>query len=271
MLKIQLTAQFELAQPFSDYTYKYEGNGQEVFKVGECLKEIFERFPVGELEMGSLPETDKLIKEIALESSDRALKLNDRIDVNLSNFKPLSYNCLVKKARDNLPETSAEFDESEEDVGEIISSEEDEAKSKLQKARKVLKKSRAQEIIDQAVIKAVDEHISMQVRSTHLDRTSSVSMAIKGGQPMITYIFNRIHSGDRARAVKLFLAARLFDPVYVSSITLDNAHVLIKDLSIFPRIDRDLRDGLKLELPQYKDAATRAVSAGMTECKDILN
>ena len=62
-------------------------------------------------------------------------------------------------------------------------------------------------------MKAVDEHISMQVQSALLDNASSINMAIKGGQPMITYIFDRIHSGDRASAVKLFHAARIFDPV----------------------------------------------------------
>ena len=88
---------------------------------------------------------------------------------------------------------------------------------------------------------------------------------------MIKYIFDRIHTGDRARAVKLFLAARVFDSVYVSSITLAKANDLLGDLSILPHINRHLIRDLKLELEQYKSVATKAVQEGMEECEDILN
>ena len=125
--------------------------------------------------------------------------------------------------------------------------------------RKQIRKGKAKDAVNMERVKVIEEQASAQLRATALDYDSSVNMVINGGQPMISYIFERIHTGDRAVAVKLFLAARVFDPMYISTITIASAHALVNDLTIFPPIDKELVKHIKLELPHYKNSAAKEV------------
>ena len=89
---------------------------------------------------------------------------------------------------------------------------------------------------------------------------------------MLTYVHRRLFDGgDRALAVQLFLAARIFDPCYIVSITLSKAVTLVKSLSCFPAIDSEILEGLLLEIPQYKESAENEVSKGLEQCISPIN
>jgi len=71
LLIIHLKALTELCMPFKDFTYLYEGNGEEVFFVGKAIEEILHRFPTGKITQESLPKTCNTIRCILSEYNRR--------------------------------------------------------------------------------------------------------------------------------------------------------------------------------------------------------
>ena len=214
--------------------------------------------------MSCLPKTDELIKSVATEFENRGYEA----DADIKIFKPLSLSKLSGLARKTIPASVIMASESTIDNNDIMM---ENANQSVIKARKEVLKSIAKETVEKAILKAIDEHVSEQIQKTSLDYDSSVDMVLSGGQQMINYIFDHFN-GDRSGVVKLFLASRIFDPIYISSITMSFALELLKDLRFFPSITSDLLSGLELELPRYKEAAHKHKAAfpGLKECEDIL-
>ena len=126
---------------------------QGVFKVGKSIVEIFNLFPNGKLDMSCLPVTDKLIKELEIESKKRMplirveLEQEAQVRNEKKDFQPLSYPQLLSNVRAKLPNNVVNDIETEIDtrVTRVTITNTD---RKRQRATQILNKARAKDILD---------------------------------------------------------------------------------------------------------------------------
>ena len=81
----------------------------------------------------------------------------------------------------------------------------------------------------------------------------------KGIKPAIDYFFVQMNGGgERSDAVALYRAARVFNPLYASNITIEDAHASIENLRIVPALDDDeIIRHLKSSFASYKSEAAK--------------
>jgi hypothetical protein len=77
----------------------------------------------------------------------------------------------------------------------------------------------------------------------------------------VRYIISRFETGDRADAVKFYRGARVFDPLFVKSISVQEGKNLIDNLKYYHCSNKsNIIDGLKASFKFTKEAADRVTS-----------
>jgi hypothetical protein len=87
--------------------------------------------------------------------------------------------------------------------------------------------------------------------------------------PVVKYILKQFNEGsDTFDSTEFFRDARVFDPVYAASITVQEAHGLLEKLRKNPTLDNDATSkALKASFPQFKRIAS---AMNLTYVEDIL-
>ena len=260
-LKIELSALIAVGKIFADFCYGNEGDGEEIFFVGEDLQSIFDTFPKNKVNWLKLKETAAMFgdaiawakKQPETETLRLARLSRHETEDKRNQIRVGAATITNEIVSRNRPQRRAALANEAVRVNESV---EDKKKRLKAEADAKVEEALLQARIEQEIEEKLYLEKKALLNAPPLNRTQWKKYVEDGLNPFIEYFLSRFKSGgDRYELRQLMEAARLFDPMYARTITKQKANALIDRLTVVPYLEQRpcLLNKLKAEWKSFYD------------------
>ena len=234
--QIELSAYVECLFYLRNFCYRMEGDGDLIFTAAISIDELFKTFPNRSLP--NMPSTEQLISKAVTWMTNANLPAQQ--DDHGGEEPAQRHTVAEVQAAIAFPRRDVAIDGVSQATlaGETETDAQRQRREHLEQREVQLEAARMAESHQQAQEDAVAAEAANQARSPPRTRDKWIDHIKRGLEPSIQYVLDRFSDGgNRYHQVQLYRAARLFNPVYATTVTTGRAHALIETLRVYHPIN----------------------------------